>query len=145
VHERFHRLEAYATVTRLLDLQRLSMLNQMQLDAYLHRLAYQGDRNADLAALTTLHQSHLQKIAFENLDIRLGKKLDLSTEALLNKLLHQVATESGFCAVAGNPGVCSQHVNSIRGEIEYRAMLLEYFGMRLPEGTDIERLMSREV
>ncbi len=71
------------------------MLNEAQLDAYLHRLAYQGSRNADLATLTALHQAHLQKIAFENLDISLGNKLDLSTDALLDKLLRQ--GRGGFC------------------------------------------------
>jgi N-hydroxyarylamine O-acetyltransferase len=71
------------------------MLNEAQLEAYLHRLAYRGPRNADLATLTALHQAHLQKIAFENLDISLGNKLDLSTDALLDKLLRQ--GRGGFC------------------------------------------------
>lgn len=71
------------------------MLNETQIDVYLHRLAYQGPRHADLATLTALHQAHLQHIAFENLDISLGKKLDLSTDALLSKLLLQ--GRGGFC------------------------------------------------
>ncbi|MFZ6741850.1 arylamine N-acetyltransferase family protein [Undibacterium sp. JH2W] len=71
------------------------MLNETQTSAYLHRLAYQGPRTANLATLTALHHAHLQKIAFENLDISLGKKLDLSTAALLDKLQQQ--GRGGFC------------------------------------------------
>lgn len=71
------------------------MLNETQVDAYLHRLTYQGSHNTDLVTLTALHQAHLQQIAFENLDISLGKKLDLSTNALLDKLLRQ--GRGGFC------------------------------------------------
>ncbi|MES2038074.1 MAG: arylamine N-acetyltransferase [Pseudomonadota bacterium] len=71
------------------------MLNETQVDAYLRRLQYHGSRAVDLATLTALHQAHLQQIAFENLDISLGKKLDLSTDALLNKLL--LEGRGGFC------------------------------------------------
>jgi len=71
------------------------MLNETQVDTYLHRLAYQGPRRADLQTLTALHQAHLQRIAFENLDISLGRKLDLSADALLDKLLRQ--GRGGFC------------------------------------------------
>lgn len=71
------------------------MLNETQIDAYLHRLEYSGPRAVDLATLTALHQAHLQQIAFENLDISLGTKLDLSTDALLDKLLRQ--GRGGFC------------------------------------------------
>lgn len=71
------------------------MLNEAQIDAYLQRLAYRGPRTVNLATLTTLHQAHLQQIAFENLDISLGRKLDLSTAGLLDKLLLQ--GRGGFC------------------------------------------------
>ncbi|MFZ6871640.1 arylamine N-acetyltransferase family protein [Undibacterium sp. Di27W] len=71
------------------------MLNETQVSTYLHRLAYLGPRTANLATLNALHHAHLQKIAFENLDISLGKKLDLSTHALLDKLLQQ--GRGGFC------------------------------------------------
>ena len=71
------------------------MLNETQVNAYLHRLAYQGPRAVNLTTLTALHHAHLQQIAFENLDISLGKKLDLSTDTLLDKLLQQ--GRGGFC------------------------------------------------
>jgi len=71
------------------------MLNELQIQAYLDRITYTGPRVATLEVLTALHVAHLQHIPFENLDISLGRKLDLSTPALLDKLLQQ--QRGGFC------------------------------------------------
>lgn len=71
------------------------MLSEAQIQAYLARIAYTGPRAATLDVLTALHATHLQHIPFENLDISLGRKLDLSTAALLDKLLQQ--QRGGFC------------------------------------------------
>ncbi|MFZ6770643.1 arylamine N-acetyltransferase family protein [Undibacterium sp. Di26W] len=71
------------------------MLDEAQIQTYLDRIAYTGPRVATLDVLTALHVAHLQHIPFENLDISLGHKLDLSTPALLDKLLQQ--RRGGFC------------------------------------------------
>ncbi|MFZ6654963.1 arylamine N-acetyltransferase family protein [Undibacterium sp. TJN19] len=71
------------------------MLNEQDTQAYLDRIHYQGPRTASLATLTALHLAHLQHIPFENLDISLGKKLDLSAHALMDKIL--VQRRGGFC------------------------------------------------
>lgn len=71
------------------------MLNEHELQAYFDRLGYQGPRNVGGALLTALHRAHLQRIPFENLDIGLGRLLDLSPQALLCKILLQ--KRGGFC------------------------------------------------
>ena len=71
------------------------MLNDKDIQAYLDRIHYQGPRTADLSVLTALHLAHLHHIPFENLDISLGKKLDLSADALMDKILLQ--RRGGFC------------------------------------------------
>ena len=71
------------------------MLTENQIQAYCERIAYAGPRDASSALLLALHQAHLQRIAFENLDISLGKRLDLSPAALLHKLVLQ--KRGGFC------------------------------------------------
>lgn len=71
------------------------MLNDKDQNAYFDRLAYTGPRTASLPVLTALHQAHLQHIPFENLDISLGRKLNLSPSALLDKVLHK--KRGGFC------------------------------------------------
>ncbi len=101
------------------------MLNPIQLDAYLHRLAFQGELKSDLATLTALHQAHLQRIAFENLDIRLGKKLDLSEEALVNKQLQQ-----------GRGGICYELNQAFALLLETLGFAVSRLSARVHNGQD---------
>ncbi len=71
------------------------MLAETEVNAYLARLAYVGSTATSIDVLTALHRAHLHHIAFENLDIILGRKITLSAEAVLDKILIQ--RRGGFC------------------------------------------------
>jgi N-hydroxyarylamine O-acetyltransferase len=74
------------------------MLNDMQLRKYLERLSYTGETQPSqptIELLITLHYAHLYRIAFENLDIALGREIALSQQAVLDKVL--VQRRGGFC------------------------------------------------
>jgi len=65
------------------------------LDAYLARIECEGVHSADLAALGKLHLAHLAHIPFENLDVRLGRRVGLDLESLQAKLVR--ARRGGYC------------------------------------------------
>lgn len=67
----------------------------MNVDAYLQRLAYCGDRQPDLATLATLQWAHLRLIPFENLSIHNGEAIVLDEAALFRKIVEQ--RRGGFC------------------------------------------------
>ncbi|MFB9903550.1 arylamine N-acetyltransferase family protein [Allokutzneria oryzae] len=62
---------------------------------YLARIGADPPARADLEALHHLHSRHLAAVPFENLDIHLGRPIELSTEALLDKVVRQ--RRGGFC------------------------------------------------
>lgn len=65
------------------------------IDAYLHRIGYDGPRAATLDVLSGLHRLHPQAIAFENLDPFLHRPVDLDSAALECKLVH--TRRGGYC------------------------------------------------
>lgn len=65
------------------------------LDAYCARIGYTGPREPSTAVLTALHQHHARTIPFENLDVLLGRTIDLSLPAIERKLVH--ARRGGYC------------------------------------------------
>lgn len=67
----------------------------MDLEAYLNRINYQGPREATLATLRRLHEAHLAAMPFENLDILLGRPIQLRLEALEEKMVHN--RRGGYC------------------------------------------------
>ncbi len=67
----------------------------LDLDAYLDRLGYVGPREATLSVLTALHVAHEEAIPFENLDILLGRGIDLDLAALERKLV--AGRRGGYC------------------------------------------------
>ncbi len=64
-------------------------------DAYLQRIKYKGKIIPDLKHLKNLHHAHLHTIPFENFDILSGKGINLESEALFNKLVHN--KRGGYC------------------------------------------------
>ena len=56
----------------------------MELETYLDRIGYQGPREPSADALRQLHRAHLLTVAFENLDIQLGRSIVLSLPLLYN-------------------------------------------------------------
>ena len=67
----------------------------IDLDAYFARIGYRGPREPTLAALSAIVLAHVQAIPFENLDVLLGRPIDLTPEALERKLIH--ARRGGYC------------------------------------------------
>ena len=67
----------------------------MDLDAYFRRIRYTGSTTPTLATLHALCLAHVSTIPFENLDVLLGRGIDLSDEAVDAKLITQ--GRGGYC------------------------------------------------
>ena len=63
--------------------------------AYLERLGLDEAISVDVAGLVTLHMAQAYSIPFENLDILLGRGIDLSQEAVFTKLVDR--KRGGYC------------------------------------------------
>lgn len=67
----------------------------LDLDAYLARVGYSGDRPPTLATLSRLHALHAEAIPFENLSAFLGEEIPLDVASLERKLVAQ--RRGGWC------------------------------------------------
>ena len=72
---------------------------QLDLDAYLRRIGYDGPRKASLEVLNALHALHPRAIPFENLDPLMGITPRLDLESLQTKL---IAGQRGGCCFEQN-------------------------------------------
>jgi N-hydroxyarylamine O-acetyltransferase len=97
------------------------------LDAYFERIGYAGPRAPTLEALHAITAAHAQAIPFENLDVLLGRPIDLEIDRVFQKLVHDgrggycfeqnnlllhVLTELGFQVVPLSARVRLQHPRS---------------------------------
>ena len=67
----------------------------IDLDAYLERIAWKGERSPTFATLASLLRAHMAAIPFENLDVLLGRGVRLDPEGLQAKLVH--SRRGGYC------------------------------------------------
>jgi len=67
----------------------------IDLERYFARIAYTGPRAPTKATLDGILHAHVQAIPFENLDVLLGRKIDLDPAALEDKLV--VRRRGGYC------------------------------------------------
>ncbi len=67
----------------------------VDLDAYFARIGYAGSRAPTLATLHALTAAHAQAIPFENLDVLLGRPIELGAEAVFDKLVRR--GRGGYC------------------------------------------------
>ena len=67
----------------------------MDIQAYLERISYDKSVHPDVETLTGLHRAHLLTVPFENLDIQLGRPIQLAEQALWEKII--VHRRGGFC------------------------------------------------
>jgi N-hydroxyarylamine O-acetyltransferase len=74
------------------ELHRRSVID---LDAYFARIGYRGPRTPTLETLHALSTAHVQTIPFENLDILLGRAIDLEPAAVERKLIQD--RRGGYC------------------------------------------------
>jgi N-hydroxyarylamine O-acetyltransferase len=66
-----------------------------ELDAYLARVGYDGPREPTPPVLHALTAAHSQSVPFENLDVLLGRPIELTTDALVAKIVEQ--RRGGYC------------------------------------------------
>lgn len=59
----------------------------MQIEDYLQRIDYVGPVEPTLECLCGVHRQHLLKIPYENLDIQLGRLLDLNLQHIFEKIV----------------------------------------------------------
>lgn len=67
----------------------------LDLEAYLHRVGYDGPRAPSLETLSGLMRAHLDSIPFENLDVILGDEIRLDITSLQRKLVDR--RRGGYC------------------------------------------------
>ena len=67
----------------------------LDLPAYLERIAFDGDLTVDTALLDTLHLAHATRIPFENLDILLGRPIQVDLASIQQKLVYD--RRGGYC------------------------------------------------
>jgi len=67
----------------------------MNIAQYLSRIDYRGEIESNLETLRGLQPAHMKTVPFENLDISLGRKIQLDEESLWNKIV--INKRGGFC------------------------------------------------
>ena len=67
----------------------------LDLDTYLSRIGWTGSREPTFATLAGVLRAHVRTIPFENLDVLLGRGIDLDLRALQAKLVR--ARRGGYC------------------------------------------------
>lgn len=67
----------------------------MNVQQYLERIGYSGPPNVSIDTLRDLHRAHMLAVPFENLDIHLGRRIELSLGALFAKIVER--RRGGFC------------------------------------------------
>lgn len=64
-------------------------------DAYFDRIGYHGPRTPMLATLDAIVLAHIKAIPFENIDVLLGRGIDLDIDAIADKLVTR--RRGGYC------------------------------------------------
>jgi N-hydroxyarylamine O-acetyltransferase len=67
----------------------------MNLNTYLERVNYKGSLEPTAQTLYALHRQHLLTVPYENLDIHLGRRLELNEEHIFQKIVTQ--KRGGWC------------------------------------------------
>jgi N-hydroxyarylamine O-acetyltransferase len=67
----------------------------IDVDAYLARIGHSDARDATLTVLRNLHWRHVSSIPFENLDVAIGRTIDLDPAALQRKIVAN--RRGGYC------------------------------------------------
>ena len=103
---------------------------QFDLDAYLQRVGYNGKTAPTVDTLKALHHAQLYTIPFENFDIQLGRGINLNTETIFEKLVHQ--RRGGYCFELN--GIFLMALKSMRFDV--RALLGRVHKSGTPSGRE---------
>lgn len=69
--------------------------SEFEVDAYLRRIGYSGPVEPTVDTLVALHRAHLVSVPFENLDIHLGRPIELGVGRFYAKIVGE--GRGGFC------------------------------------------------
>jgi N-hydroxyarylamine O-acetyltransferase len=69
--------------------------DRLDLDAYLTRIGHTGDLAPSACTLAALHRTHVAAVPFENLDIVLGRGVDVTLDRVQDKLVNR--RRGGYC------------------------------------------------
>ena len=71
------------------------MADAFDLDRYLGRVDWRGDRSPSLATLAGVLDAHVRHVPFENFDVLLGRRIQLAVPSLQTKMID--ARRGGYC------------------------------------------------
>lgn len=83
------------------------MTTPIDLDAYFRRIQWGGTVRHDLDTVAALLRAHMRRIPFENLDVLLGRPIQLDLDSLQRKLVH-----------GGRGGYCFEHASLFAAVLE---------------------------
>jgi N-hydroxyarylamine O-acetyltransferase len=72
-----------------------SKSTSLSLSNYLTRIGFEGEPRADLETLSRIHRLHLEAIAYENLDVQLGRTVGFDLNEIYRKLV--LSRRGGWC------------------------------------------------
>jgi N-hydroxyarylamine O-acetyltransferase len=70
-------------------------MDDLDIGPYLQRIGYRGSRSPTLEVLRKLHRRHLLSVPFENLDIHLGRRINLDQRQFYRKIVGD--RRGGYC------------------------------------------------
>jgi len=115
----------------------------VDLDAYFARIGYRGPRTPTLATLRALHELHPAAIAFEAMDVLLGRGIDLDPAAVDAKLIGR--KRGGYCHE--HNGLFKRVLETLGFEVENliaRVVWMVPPGTPLPRGHAALRVMVED-
>ena len=102
-------------------------IERLDLGAYLRRIGHDGDVAPTAQTLAVLHRAHVASIAFENLDIVLGRGIAVDLDSVQAKLVER-----------GRGGYCYEHGVLFAAALERLGFGVERMLARIG-GEDVER------
>lgn len=104
----------------------------VDLGAYCTRIGYPGPRTPTLDTLRQLHRLHQAAIAFENIDVLLGRGVDITPAAVDAKLI-----------TAGRGGYCYEHNSLFKRVLSTLGFEVEGLAARVLHGTPADASRPR--
>lgn len=102
--------------------------DDLDLDDYLKRIGFDGERVPTADTLTALHRAHTTSIPFENLEIMLGRPIDLDLDSLQDKLIRH-----------NRGGYCYEHATVFAAALERLGFRFTALAGRVTLGADAKR------